>query len=96
MAFEGIRVLDWAQFQQGPVSTMLLADLGADVIKIEDRVVGDRGRGVIRVGGSNVAESLTQRNPHSEIGNRNKRSITLDLKREKGKGIIYNVPFSFG
>jgi crotonobetainyl-CoA:carnitine CoA-transferase CaiB-like acyl-CoA transferase len=91
MALEGIRVLDWTQFQQGPVATMLLGDLGADVIKIEDRVTGDRGRGVMRVGGSNVAESLSQRNPYFEIGNRNKRSITLDLKKQKGKEIVYKL-----
>ncbi len=50
MVLEGIRVLEWTQFQAGPVGVMLLGDLGADVIKIEERVGGDRGRGVFAVG----------------------------------------------
>lgn len=91
MALEGIRVIDWTQWQQGPMATMLLGDLGADVIKIEDRVKGDPARGAMRVGGNLVADSLLARNPYFEIGNRNKRSITVDMKKEAGREIVYRL-----
>ena len=91
MALEGIRVLDWTQWQQGPVSTMLLGDMGAEVIKIEERIGGDPGRGMMRVAGAMVVKDLGQRNPYFEIGNRNKRSITLDLKKDRGKEIVYKL-----
>jgi len=91
MALEGIRVLDLTQWQQGPVATMLLGDLGADVIKIEERVGGDPARGVMRIAGAMVVSDLGQRNPYFEVGNRNKRSITLDLKKDKAKEIVYQL-----
>ena len=91
MALEGIRVLDWTQWQQGPVATMLLGDLGADVIKIEERVGGDPARGMMRMAGAILVSDLGQRNPYFEVGNRNKRSITLDLKKDKAKEIVYKL-----
>ncbi len=91
MALEGIRVVDWTQWQQGPVATMLLGDMGADVIKIEERVGGDPARGMMRVAGAMVVSDLGQRNPYFEVGNRNKRSITLDLKKDKAKEIVYQL-----
>lgn len=89
MALQGIRVLDWTQFQAGPVAGMLLGDLGADVIKVEERAGGDLGRGVVGTGGK--AFAAMERNPYFEIGNRNKRSITLDLRKEAGREIMYRL-----
>jgi crotonobetainyl-CoA:carnitine CoA-transferase CaiB-like acyl-CoA transferase len=70
-AFDGIRVLDFTRMQQGPFSTLLLADMGAEVIKVEPPG-GEQGRatGLQKDGFS----------PFFEGHNRGKKSITLDLK----------------
>ncbi len=86
---DGIRVLDWTQFQAGPVAGMLLGDLGADVIKIEERIGGDLGRGVVAAAGKGFGAAA--RNPYFEIGNRNKRSVTLDLRKKNGRDIMYRL-----
>lgn len=87
---EGIRVLDWTIWQQGPVSTMMLGDLGAEVIKIEDRVSGDPGRGIMSIGGA-ATGAAGNRNYYFETNNRHKKSITLDLKQPEAKAIIYKL-----
>jgi crotonobetainyl-CoA:carnitine CoA-transferase CaiB-like acyl-CoA transferase len=86
LPLEGIRVIDWTIWQQGPVATSMLGDLGADVIKIEERVGGDPGRGVARMTGIDLS---AQPNFYFEANNRNKRGITLDLKRPEAREIIY-------
>ena len=72
----GVRVLDLSQLLFGPFATMLLSDLGAEVIKVERPEVGDiaRGSGPLVRGVSTYFLSL----------NRGKKSITLDLKNPKG------------
>ena len=76
-ALSGIRVLDFTQMMTGPVATMLLADAGADVVKIE-QPAGDpfRFSGETMVG-DDSAFFLS--------ANRNKRSVVLDLKSDEGK-----------
>ena len=71
-AFTGIRVLDFTQAQQGPFATLLLADMGADVIKVEPPG-GEMGRanGLGPDGFSSYFEGH----------NRGKRSLTLDFKK---------------
>ena len=83
---EGIRVLDWTIWQQGPVSTMMLGDLGAEVIKIEERIGGDPGRGAMSIGGTGVSG---QRNYYFEANNKHKKSLTLDLKKPEAQKIVY-------
>jgi len=88
MPLEGIRVLDWTIWQQGPVSTLMLADLGADVIKLEERVGGDPGRGVLRASGIDVT---SRPNFYFEATNRGKRSVALDLRKPEGREIAYRL-----
>lgn len=87
---EGIRVLDWTQWQMGTVATAMLADLGAGVIHIEDRVRGDAGRGFRKTRGLSL-ELHHGRNAYFECNNRGKKSITVDLVKEKGKEVIYRL-----
>lgn len=80
---KGIRVLDFTRFQQGPSATVLLADMGAEVIKIEQRLVGDDGRRVYPDPDGFCA--------YFETLNRNKKSLTVDLRHPEGKQIVYRL-----
>jgi len=92
MPLEGCRVLDWTIWQQGPLAAMMLGDMGAEVIKIEDRRTGDPMRGLLgSIGKIGGMKALAQRNAYFEHCNRNKKSITLDLTKPKGKEIIYKL-----
>src|SRR5690349_23805689 len=81
-ALRGLRVLDVTQVMAGPFCSMLLADLGADVIKIEPPGTGDQTR---------AAMGFKMKGPDS-MGflnlNRNKRSLTLNLKSEAGRDLF--------
>ena len=86
---DGIRVIDWTMWQFGPVSTMMLADLGAEVIKVES-LDGDLGRQFNRVAGvSSVLPGGI--NSYFECLNRQKKSIALDLKNPKGVEVMYRL-----
>jgi len=87
MPLEGIRVVDWSAWQQGPVASMMLGDLGADVIKIETRESGDPARGIIGTGGRSF-DLAEGRHAYIETHNRNKRSITLGAAMPISKRII--------
>jgi len=89
LPLEGIRILDWTIFQQGPVATMMLGDLGAEVIKLEERVGGDPGRGVMQIAGSQTGGD--KRNYYFEANNRHKKSLTLDLKKPAACEIVYRL-----
>ncbi len=88
MILDGIRVIDWTIFQQGPIASQLLGDLGADVIKVEQRGVGDPARAMMRVAGASLGAKEIGRNSYFEAGNRNKRAIAVDLNKPQGKEII--------
>lgn len=79
---EGVRVLSVCQYGAGPYATLQLADLGAEVIKIEDpHAGGDVSRSVIPY--AEQGDSL-----YFQAFNRNKKSITLDLKADTGRALF--------
>lgn len=80
MQLEGIRVVDLTRILSGPFCSMFLADMGAEVIKIEEPGEGDPVR---KQGATVNGYSLYFAN-----FNRNKRSLTLDLRSEEGKDIL--------
>ncbi|SER86704.1 CaiB/BaiF CoA-transferase family protein [Psychrobacillus sp. OK032] len=84
LPLENIRVLDLTRLLPGPYCTLMLADFGADVIKIEEPGNGDYARWekpMIDDEGGAIFYSL----------NRNKRSVSLDLKSENGKEIFFDL-----
>ncbi len=82
---EGIRVLDWTAWQQGPIATALLADMGAEVIKIEPPE-GEPGRGLLRMYGVELPLDFYYQNQ-----NRGKKGIVLNLTTEKGREVLYKL-----
>jgi formyl-CoA transferase len=80
----GIRVVDFTQVMLGPCATQMLADYGADVIKIERPPAGDLSR-------SSVVDPDGLDNPVFRSLNRNKRSIALDIRSDKGRAIILDL-----
>ena len=87
---EGVRIIECGGYLSAPSACYMLGDLGAEVIKIEDRIKGDPSRGMASLFGR--AMSLPGNlNIMFETANRNKKSITLDLKKDKGKKLLYEL-----
>jgi len=82
-ALEGIKILDLTRVLAGPYATMILGDLGADVIKIEMPKTGDDSRQFGPFVGDESAYFMSL--------NRNKRSITLNLKSETARGLFVEM-----
>lgn len=82
MQLDGIRVVDLTRLLPGPYATQLLADMGAEVIKVEDPEVGDYAR---------FTEPMTENDVGAVFSavNRGKKSVTLDLKDEEGLEAFY-------
>ncbi len=84
LALEGIRVVDLTTWQQGSGAPAILADLGAEVVKVERPGEGDPARGV----------TLSRRELRSpvravfEAANRGKRGVTLDIKHSGGRAVL--------
>src|SRR5262245_34760182 len=77
--FAGYRIIDVTQMISGPMATMLLADQGADVIKVEPPGMGDLTRAL---GGPRGMS------PTFSVVNRNKRSIVINLKDRSGIALL--------
>ena len=83
---EGIRVVDCATFIAAPVATTVMADFGADVVKVESPD-GDPFRNSWRSPGNPVADV-----PYNwHVDNRSKRGIAVDLKNEEGRAILHRL-----
>jgi crotonobetainyl-CoA:carnitine CoA-transferase CaiB-like acyl-CoA transferase len=80
--FEGIRVLDIGHIVAGPIAASMLADFGAEVIKVERPGEGDSLRKLLPKNGVGL---------HSKVASRNKKSITLDLKQPEGRDIFLRL-----
>jgi crotonobetainyl-CoA:carnitine CoA-transferase CaiB-like acyl-CoA transferase len=88
MALEGIRVLDVSEAGLAPVTCRILADMGAEVIKVERTEGGDQTRGILKISGNVPVYDI---NYVLEFYNMNKKGITLDLKKKEGREILYKL-----
>ena len=80
---DGIRILDLSNVVSGPMAVQLLADQGADVIKIEQPGIGDISRlAGAKSGGLSALFAVL---------NRNKRSVVLDLRQDRGRAILRDL-----
>ena len=82
-ALKGLRVIDLTRVLAGPFATMLLADMGAEVIKVESPGAGDDARG--------YPPFLRGSSAYFANLNRNKKSIVLDLKKPDAKNILFEL-----
>ena len=85
---KGIRVLEVAQFTFVPAAGAILADWGADVIKIEHPLRGDTQRGFVNSFGNKINPL---RNGMIEHPNRGKRSVGIDLSKPEGQQMLYEI-----
>ncbi|ORV16661.1 carnitine dehydratase [Mycobacterium celatum] len=85
---EGFRVLEVAQFTFVPAAGAILADWGADVIKVEHPVRGDTQRGFLNMGG---VQLNPDRHPLIEHPNRGKRSVGIDLSTPGGQEVLHEL-----
>lgn len=81
----GIRVIEVAEYTFAPAAAMILADWGADVVKVERMPRGDSLRNLRLPGADGVV------NPFFEAGNRGKRSIGIDLNQPEGRAQLYRL-----
>jgi crotonobetainyl-CoA:carnitine CoA-transferase CaiB-like acyl-CoA transferase len=84
---EGVRVIEVAEHTFVPAAAMVLADWGADVIKIEKTTDGGDAMRTLQIPNLDAGGF----NPYFEAGNRGKRSLALDLTKQEGRDILYRL-----
>ena len=83
-ALDGVVVLDFTQVYMGPSATQMLADFGAEVVKVERPVAGDLSR-------SSLPDRDGPDNPIFFSINRNKRSVTIDTRTDTGRAVVLDL-----
>ena len=86
-ALEGVRILDLTHMLSGPYASMILADLGAETIKVEPLA----GEGTRRLLANDPKHSLDGMGAYFLTLNRNKKSIAVDLKSERGRKLFHEL-----
>lgn len=86
LPLDGIRIIDFTQVMMGPSATQMLADFGADVIKVENPKGGDLSRTAF-----GATDEAGLNNPVFCSLNRNKRSLALDTRKAENKEVIYEL-----
>ena len=84
----GIKVIDLTHMLAGPYAGMVIADLGAEVVKVEPLKTGEMTRGLLK---SDPNYSFKEFGAYFLTLNRNKKSISLDLKSEQGLEVFYDL-----
>ena len=87
LPLDGIKVLDLSRLLPGPFATLLLADFGAEVIKIEDPIQGD----YLRWRAPYISKGDYKESVAFLALNRNKKAMILDLKDPQGQEIFYKL-----
>jgi len=85
---KGVRILEVAEHTFVPAASAVLADWGADVVKVEHAERGDAMRGLGRTGVMDLSQGVHVLNEHS---NRGKRSIGIDLSKPEGLEVLYKI-----
>lgn len=87
-ALHGIRILDLTHMLSGPYAGMMLADMGAETVKVEPPKTGEGTRKLLASDPQNSVEGM---GAYFLTLNRNKKSVTLNLKSEKGLALFYEL-----
>lgn len=91
LPLSGVKVLDLSRLLPGPFCSLLLADLGAEVLKVEDTGMGDYVRWTPPYQGSEEAKANGTASAQFNALNRNKKSVQIDLKTDAGREILLKL-----